>query len=164
MNKVLENKYPYLSNFFKTAISQDRLFHSIILHGSNNFIQYAIALELARQLNCLEDKRENCNCQNCRWIRENQHPAVMTISQIDNKNDDSSCINNNWLATLGKQFHLINGKKGVNLAQIWTINGSGKLESRDANNEFYLRPVVVLKDSTQALGTGLYDNPYILLN
>lgn len=85
-------------------------------------------------------------------------------SACHNKNDDSSCINNNWLATLGKQFHLINGKKGANLAQIWTINGSGKLESRDANNEFYLRPVVVLKDSTQALGTGLYDNPYILLN
>ena len=83
MNKVLENKYPYLSNFFKTAISQDRLFHSIILHGNNNYIQYAMALELARQLNCLEDKREDCNCQNCRWIRENQHPAIMTISPID---------------------------------------------------------------------------------
>ena len=92
MNKVLENKYPYLSNFFKTAIEQNRLFHSIILHGSNNYIQYAMALELARQLNCLEDKREDCNCQNCRWIRENQHPAVMTISQIDNKNDDSRTV------------------------------------------------------------------------
>ena len=85
MNKVLENKYPYLSNFFKTAISQDRLFHSIILHGNNNYIQYAMALELARQLNCLEDKREDCNCQNCRWIRENQHPAIMTISPIDRR-------------------------------------------------------------------------------
>ena len=92
MNKVLENKYPYLSNFFQTAVSQNRLFHSIILHGSNNFIQYAMALEIARQLNCLEDKREDCNCQNCRWIRENQHPAVMTISQIDNKNDDKKTV------------------------------------------------------------------------
>lgn len=92
MNKVLNNKYPYLSNFFKTAISEDRLFHSIILYGGNNFIQYAMALELARQLNCLEDGREDCNCQNCRWIRENQHPAVMTISQIDNKNDESKTV------------------------------------------------------------------------
>lgn len=92
MNKVLNNKYPYLSNFFKTAVSANKLFHSIILYGSNNFIQYAMALELARQLNCLEDGREDCNCQNCRWIRENQHPAVMTISQIDNKNDDSKTV------------------------------------------------------------------------
>ena len=92
MNRVLEEKYPYLTNFFKTAISQNRLFHSLILYGSNNYIQYALALELARQLNCLEDGRETCNCQNCRWIRENKHPAVMTISKIDNKTDSSKTV------------------------------------------------------------------------
>ncbi|MBQ8887571.1 MAG: hypothetical protein IJY61_07725 [Candidatus Gastranaerophilales bacterium] len=92
MNKVLDKKYSYLSNFFEAAISQNRLFHSIILYGSNNFIQYAMALELARKLNCLEDGNPDCNCQNCRWIRENKHPAVMTISKIDNKNDDSKTV------------------------------------------------------------------------
>ena len=92
MNQVLDKKYSYLSNFFKTAIEQDRLFHSIILYGSNNLIQYAMAMELARQLNCLEDKREDCNCQNCRWIRENKHPAIMTISKIDNKTDSSKTV------------------------------------------------------------------------
>ena len=92
MNQVLDNKYPYLSNFFQTAISQNRLFHSLIFAGSNNLIKYAMALELARQLNCLEDKRENCNCQNCRWIRDNKHPAVMTISKIDNKADASKTV------------------------------------------------------------------------
>lgn len=92
MNKVLNNKYPYLCNFFETAVSKNMLFHSIILYGNNNFIQYAMALEIARQLNCLEDRREDCNCQNCRWIRENQHPAVMTISQIDNKNDEKKTV------------------------------------------------------------------------
>ena len=79
-------------NFFESAIKQNRLFHSIILHGSNNFIQYAVALELARQLNCMEDGRVDCNCQNCRWIRENKHPAVMTISKIDNKNDSRKTV------------------------------------------------------------------------
>ena len=92
MNSILDNKYPYLTNFFNTAISQNRLFHSLILYGSNNYIQYALAMELARQLNCLEKKQENCNCQNCRWIRENKHPAVMTISKIDNKNDARSTV------------------------------------------------------------------------
>lgn len=92
MNKTIDNKYPYLSNFFHTAIEQNRLFHSIILYGSNNLIQYAMAMELARQLNCLEDKKEDCNCQNCRWIRENKHPAVMTISKIDNKTDSSKTV------------------------------------------------------------------------
>ncbi len=92
MNKLLESKYPYLTNFFRTSIEQNRLFHSIILYGSNNLIQYAMALELARQLNCLEDGREDCNCQNCRWIRANQHPSVMTVSKIDNKTDDSKTV------------------------------------------------------------------------
>lgn len=92
MNKVLDKKYPYLSNFFRTAIAQNRLFHSIILYGSNNYIQYAMAMEMARQLNCLEDGREDCNCQNCRWIRENKHPAIMTISKIDNKTDSSKTV------------------------------------------------------------------------
>ncbi len=92
MNELLENKYPYLSNFFETSISQNRLFHSIILYGSNNYIQYALALELARQLNCLEDKRPDCTCRNCRWIRENKHPAIMTVSKIDNKNDTSKTV------------------------------------------------------------------------
>ena len=82
----------YLSNFFEAAISQNRLFHSIILYGSNNYIQYALALELARQLNCLEDKRPDCNCRNCRWIKGNKHPAVMTISKIDNKTDSSKTV------------------------------------------------------------------------
>ena len=92
MNQILDKKYNYLSNFFKTAIDQKRLFHSIILYGSNNLIQYAMALELARQLNCLENKREDCNCQNCRWIRENKHPAILTISKIDNKSDSSKTV------------------------------------------------------------------------
>lgn len=92
MNKILESKYPYLTNFFKMSIEQNTLFHSIILYGSNNLIQYATALEIARQLNCTGDGSEECNCQNCRWIRENKHPAIMTVSKIDNKNDDSKTV------------------------------------------------------------------------
>ncbi len=92
MNKISVKKYPYLCNFFKTAVEQNRLFHSLIFYGSNGYMQYLLALEIARQLNCLEDKREDCNCQNCRWIRENKHPAVMTVSKIDNKTDTSKTV------------------------------------------------------------------------
>lgn len=88
MNKILDLKYPYLTNFFETAIKENKLFHSIILYGSSNCIQYLMALDIARQLNCLDDKKEDCQCQNCRWIRENKHPEVMTISKIDNKNEN----------------------------------------------------------------------------
>ena len=92
MNQLLDKKYTYLSNFFKTAIEQNKLFHSLIFYGSNNFMQYAMATELSRLLNCTGDKTETCSCQNCRWIRENKHPAVMTISKIDNKTDSSKTV------------------------------------------------------------------------
>lgn len=92
MNKVAERKFPYLTNYIETAISQNRLFHSIILYGSNVYMQYVLALETARKLNCLEDGNEECQCQNCRWIRENKHPAVMTVSKIDNKTDSSKTV------------------------------------------------------------------------
>ena len=36
-------------------------------------------------LNCTGDHTETCQCLNCRWIRENNHPAVLTISKVDNK-------------------------------------------------------------------------------
>ena len=92
MNELLNKKYPYLTNFFETAIKQNRLFHSIILYGSNNYLQYAIALEIARQLNCKESGNPLCECQNCRWIKTNKHPAIMTISKIDNKTDSSKTV------------------------------------------------------------------------
>ncbi|MCD7878551.1 MAG: hypothetical protein LUG16_01300 [Candidatus Gastranaerophilales bacterium] len=92
MNQILEKKYSYLSGFFETAIREKRLFHSIILTGSNDIIKYAISMEIARLLNCMQDGSSNCDCQNCKWIRENKHPAVMTISKIDNKNDSGKTV------------------------------------------------------------------------
>ena len=81
-------------NYFETALKAGRLFHSIILYGSSSYIQYAIALELARQLNCSALGAEECSCRSCSWIRGNKHPAVMTISKIDNKpaGDDSKTV------------------------------------------------------------------------
>ena len=47
--------------------------------------------EIARMLNCTGDHTETCQCLNCKWIRENNHPAVLTISKVDNKpSDDTS--------------------------------------------------------------------------
>ncbi len=92
MNQILSNKYSYLCNFFETAQKQNRLFHSLIFHGSNQYMQYLMGLEIARILNCNEDGRSDCDCQNCRWIRENKHPAVITVSKIDNKSDLSKTV------------------------------------------------------------------------
>jgi DNA polymerase III delta prime subunit len=41
-------------------------------------------------LNCSKDKADDCECLNCKWINEGSHPAVMTISRVDNKPEDDS--------------------------------------------------------------------------
>lgn len=88
----LKQKYPFLTEYFEQGIANEKrsIAHSILFYGSDVNAQYDLALEIARNLNCLEDKSENCNCLNCRWIRENSHPAVLTISKIDNKEADDS--------------------------------------------------------------------------
>ena len=51
-------------------------------------------------------------------------------------------------------------------AQIWTIRYDGIIISQDANNEFYLRPVVVLDENVQAIGLGTTneDDYYMLVS
>lgn len=83
MDKILEKEFQFVSNFFSQAIKKDKLFHSYLLTGNNNVAKYAFALNIARILNCTGDKTENCECLNCKWIKNNSHPAIMTFSPID---------------------------------------------------------------------------------
>lgn len=87
---LLSDKYPFLTNYFTQALSAENraLPQSILFYGSDFDAQYTLANEIARHLNCKNDKSDDCECLNCKWIRENSHPAVLTISRIDNKPDD----------------------------------------------------------------------------
>ena len=87
---LLSDKYPFLTNYFTQALSLKNraLPQSILFYGSDLDAQYTLANEIARLLNCKNDKSDDCECLNCKWIRENAHPAVLTISRIDNKPDD----------------------------------------------------------------------------
>ncbi len=87
---LLSDKYPFLTNYFTQALtaSNRALPQSIIFYGNDFDAQYTFAKEIARLLNCKEDKSDDCECLNCKWIRENSHPAVMTISKVDNKPED----------------------------------------------------------------------------
>ena len=88
----LYDKYPFLMKYFKNGLAHDgetsKISHCILFFGSDAQAQYDLALEVARLLNCKEDKSETCECLNCRWVRENQHPAVRTVSRVDYKPAD----------------------------------------------------------------------------
>ena len=62
MDKILEDNFKFASDFFKSAIEKNRLFHAYLLTGNNNVAKYAFALNIARVLNCIGDKTENCQC------------------------------------------------------------------------------------------------------
>lgn len=91
--KILKDKYPFLTEYFEQGINNPsrNISHSILFYGQDISAQYELATEIARILNCKEEKNENCNCLNCNWIEEHKHPAVLTISKLDNKpTDDES--------------------------------------------------------------------------
>ena len=87
---LLSDRYPFLTNYFTQALtSNDRpLPQSILFYGNDLEAQYTLSKEIARLLNCQKDKTDKCDCLNCKWIREDSHPAVMTISRVDNKPED----------------------------------------------------------------------------
>ena len=87
---LLSDKYPFLTEYFTRAITEKTraLPQSILFYGNDIDAQYTLATEVARLLNCQKDKTDNFDCLNCKWIRENSHPAILTISKIDNKPDD----------------------------------------------------------------------------
>lgn len=94
--KSLKEKYTFLTEYFEEGIKNPSrsLSHSILFYGQDISAQYSLAVEIARLLNCKEFKNEECKCINCNWIKNKQHPAVLTISKIDNKpqEDESKTV------------------------------------------------------------------------
>ncbi len=93
MSSDITTKYPFLMKYFNNGINSTgkNIAHCILFYGSDIQAQYDLALEIARMLNCSGTHTPDCQCLNCRWIRENNHPAVLTISKVDNKpSDDNS--------------------------------------------------------------------------
>lgn len=96
MFENFSEKYFSLSKFFEAMVENENTTvpNSIILHGPDIIAQYYFALQLARGANCLGDKKSSCECQNCRWIKANEHPEIVTVSKINSKpdGDDSKSV------------------------------------------------------------------------
>lgn len=86
----LKEKYPFLIDYFEAGFKNKSrsIAHSILFYGHDISAQYDISTEIARLSNCKESRKENCCCINCKWIRDKQHPAVLTVSKIDSKPSD----------------------------------------------------------------------------
>lgn len=109
-NSEINNKFPKLLKYFENGIKDDdkNISHCLLFWGPDILSQCELALEVARILNCSENAEKDCNCLNCKWIREQTHPAVKIYTRLDFKegtDDDEST----------------KGKKNINISQAKSI-------------------------------------------
>ncbi len=107
------DKVPQLLDYFRAGIEDENknLSHCILLWGADTKTQCELALEIARLLNCKNNGDINCDCINCRWIREQTHPAVKIYTRLDFK--ESSVSNDEESSS--------SGKKNITVAQAKSI-------------------------------------------
>lgn len=109
-NNEISQKYPKLLKYFENGIQDENknISHCLLFWGPDIKSQCELALEVARLLNCSKDGEEACDCLNCRWIKEQTHPAVKIYTRLDFKDgaeDDDS--------TKGKKNININQAKAI---------------------------------------------------
>lgn len=86
----LSREFPFITKYFYTLfeLEKNRFPQSIVFEGLDPYAQLFYSLELARVLNCLEYGETDCQCLNCKWIREGKHPAINFVSQLHFKSSD----------------------------------------------------------------------------
>lgn len=109
-NNEISKKYPQLLEYFKSGIYDENknISHCLLFWGPNIQSQCELALDVARLLNCSKDGNDSCDCLNCKWVREQTHPAVKIYTRLDFKEGSSD-------------EEETKGKKNINIAQAKSI-------------------------------------------
>jgi DNA polymerase III delta prime subunit len=112
-NNCIQEKYPKLLDYFKSGINDENknISHCLLFWGPDIKSQCELALEVARLLNCLKDGQKDCDCLNCRWIKEQTHPAVKIYTRLDFKENETPVEGD----------ESTKGKKNINIAQAKNI-------------------------------------------
>nr|QGT49823.1 hypothetical protein Melaina855_2100 [uncultured Candidatus Melainabacteria bacterium] len=109
-NNEIREKFPKLLKYFENGIKDDNknISHCLLFWGADIKSQCELALEVARILNCSQEASKDCDCLNCKWVKEQTHPAVKIYTRLDFKegsdDEDSS-----------------KGKKNINISQAKSI-------------------------------------------
>lgn len=109
-NNEISKKYPQLLEYFKNGIYDENknISHCLLFWGPDIQSQCELALDVARLLNCSKDGNDSCDCLNCKWVREQTHPAVKIYTRLDFKEGSSD-------------EEETKGKKNINIAQAKSI-------------------------------------------
>lgn len=111
-NNEIDKKLPKLIKYFTKGIIDENknISHCLLFWGPDIKSQCELALEIARLLNCTQDKSKNCECLNCRWIKEQTHPAVKIYTRLDFKDNTET-----------SDDETTKGKKNINISQAKSI-------------------------------------------
>lgn len=114
-NSELLEKNPKLLEYFKNGLSKEdkNISHCLLFWGADISAQCALALEVARLLNCKKDKDINCDCLNCKWVKEQTHPAVKIYTRLDFKESSSNSSDDDDSASKGKKNITIEQAKAI---------------------------------------------------
>lgn len=109
-NNEISKKYPQLLEYFKSGIYDENknISHCLLFWGPDIQSQCELALDVARLLNCSKDGNDSCDCLNCKWVREQTHPAVKIYTRLDFKEGSPD-------------EEETKGKKNINIAQAKSI-------------------------------------------
>ena len=111
-NNEISQKYPKLLKYFESGIQDDNknISHCLLFWGPDIKSQCELALEVARLLNCSKDGEEACDCLNCRWIKEQTHPAVKIYTRLDFKDgtDDEDSTKGKKIINISQAKSIIN--------------------------------------------------------
>ena len=83
--EYLKTEQPFATKLFSAAIEKNRLAHAYLFTKGQPIVQYDFAMKLAKILNCPNKvNNEPCDtCTDCKWISNNTHPAIITVSPVD---------------------------------------------------------------------------------
>ncbi len=80
-----ESSQPFATRFFTQALKGDQMVNAYILRGKDLALMYRMILRLAQIINCANKPgpAQACGqCQSCRWIEDNAHPGIMTVTNM----------------------------------------------------------------------------------
>ena len=156
--------------FIKYYTGKKNIPNSIILWGSDTLAQYFFALEIARTLNCKKNREANCDCINCKWIFNNDHPEIKTITKLDSnsKSGEAKCISveqiNNILNDASKKIQNYQvvifcdaDYEKLSIEQISHMNNFGKLKNaiKQKGEKFFVPKPLNLRSMNETASNSL---------
>ena len=69
----------------KKTIALSQISHSYIFWGTDGIGKKLIAMEFAKRILCINDKKDNCNCKSCIEFDSNNHPDFSIMNADEGK-------------------------------------------------------------------------------